>query len=375
MSLVGRLEDLSLSDIFQILSIGRKTGTLSIRGEKGSAFIVFKNGLIIRAETNMLAGSIGDDLVKYNLIKQSTLDLAVKVKKKLPHKSVAEIIFELGPVSKDTLDRITKKRIEQVVYYLLLLKSGDFRFELDNIDVSHIGDIGDMGWETIKGMSAEYLLMEGARVHDEALHREMESVGELSDNYNPSQEVCEDWEEQTVPPERKDISALRSLSHELRFPNSLSEITLLILRFASDIFQRGVIFMVNEKAFAGLGQFGLDVERADERIRETMLPYCMSPFLKGISEKMQPFKGTLERDKVTEALVKELDGGWPAKSAFFPIIAEGKTIALLYCDNTPTGEDFPETDGLEIFISQAGLAFEKALLQKRLQELQNKGKS
>jgi hypothetical protein len=28
MSLVGRLEDLSLSDIFQILSIGRKAGSL-----------------------------------------------------------------------------------------------------------------------------------------------------------------------------------------------------------------------------------------------------------------------------------------------------------------------------------------------------------
>ena len=133
--------------------------------------------------------------------------------------------------------------------------------------------------------------------------------------------------------------------------------------------------MVNENVFAGLGQFGLDVERADERIRDTMLPYGRSPFLRGVSERMQPFKGTLERDKVTEALVKELDGGWPPKSAFFPIIAEGKTIALLYCDNTPTGEDFSETDGLEIFISQAGLAFEKALLQKRLQELQDKGKS
>ncbi len=375
MSLVGRLEDLSLSDIFQILSIGRKTGTLSIRSENGCAFIVFKNGLIIRAETDMLAGSIGDDLLKHNLIKQSTLDLAIKVIKKLPHKSVAEVIFELGSVSKDTLDKITKKRMERVVYHLLLQKSGDFRFELDNMDVSHNGDIRDMGWEIIKGMSAEYLLMEGARAHDEALHREMESVGELSDDYGPSQEVFEDWEEQTIAPERKDISALRSLSHELRFPNTLSEITLLVLRFASDIFQRGIIFMVNEKAFAGLGQFGLDVERADERIRDTMLPYGRSPFLRGISERMQPFKGALERDEVTEALVKEIDGGWPPKCAFFPIIAERKTIALLYCDNTPTGEDFSETDGLEIFISQAGLALEKALLQKRLQDLQNEGKS
>ena len=54
MSLVGRLEDLALSDIFQILSIGKKTGTLVIRSEKDSAFIVFKNGLIVRAETNMI---------------------------------------------------------------------------------------------------------------------------------------------------------------------------------------------------------------------------------------------------------------------------------------------------------------------------------
>jgi hypothetical protein len=43
---------------------------------------------------------------------------------------------------------------------------------------------------------------------------------------------------------------------------------------------------------------------------------------------------------------------------------------MLYCDNTPAGEPIAETEGLEIFISQAGLAFEKALLQRRLQEMQ-----
>lgn len=69
MSLIGRLEDLALSDIFQILSIGRKTGTLIIEGDKGKSFVIFKNGLIVRADTNMIEGSIGHDLVKNNLIK------------------------------------------------------------------------------------------------------------------------------------------------------------------------------------------------------------------------------------------------------------------------------------------------------------------
>jgi Domain of unknown function (DUF4388) len=375
MSLVGRLEDLSLSDIFQILSIGRKTGTLLIRGGNKSAFIVFKNGLIIRAETDMMEGGIGDDLVRSNLVKKGILDLALNVKKKLPQKSVAEIIFELGPVSRDTLDKVARKRIEKVVYHLLLLKGGDFRFEIDDIDVSHIADIGDTGWELMKGMSSEYLLMEGARVYDEALHREGGFSDELACDYGHPSEASEDWAEQTDTPERRDITSLRSLSQELRFPNSPSEIILLILRFASDIFQRGVIFMVNEDSLAGLGQFGLDVEGADERIRGTILPYRESAFLVGISEGMRPFKGALERDIMTEALMKELSGGWPQKVAIFPVIAEGKTVALLYCDNASAGNDFFETDGLEIFISQAGIALEKALLQKRLQELQKKAES
>ena len=71
-------------------------------------------------------------------------------------------------------------------------------------------------------------------------------------------------EEESGEAERKDIHALKSLTQELRFPNSASEITLLILRFASDMFDRGVLFMVGDHDLAGLGQFGLEIEGADD---------------------------------------------------------------------------------------------------------------
>lgn len=371
MSLVGRLEDLALSDIFQILSIGRKTGTLTIRGDKGSAFIVFKSGLVVRAETSLIEGTLGHDLLKGRVLKENMLNIAVEVKKKLPQKSVAEIILDMGSTTKDVIDKFAKKRIEKVVYHILLMNQGDFRFELDNLDVSSRTDIEDAGWEVSKGISAEYLLMEGARVQDEQL--QSESLEGIPDE--GAGEVWEDeWTEKTAVKERKDISALKSLTQELRFPNSTSEITLLILRFASDIFQRGVLFMVSPDELIGLGQFGLEIERADERIRETILPYGGSPFLKERITLAQSYKGELDRDAVTELLVNEMGAKWPMEAAFFPIIAEGKVVALLYCDNAPDGENFAETEGLEIFISQAGLALEKSLLQKRLQEFQNKEK-
>ena len=163
MSLVGRLEDLALSDIFQILSIGKKTGTLVLKGSRGNALITFKNGLVVRAETNDIDKTLGEDLFRAGTIKDTIYNLAAEVKKKLPAKSYSEILYELGSVNKDTLEKITRKRIEKVVYQLLVWQDGDFQFELDDIDPHGKADIPDLGWEISKGMSPEYLLMEGAQ--------------------------------------------------------------------------------------------------------------------------------------------------------------------------------------------------------------------
>src|SRR5574340_350704 len=168
MSLAGKIEDLGLADIFQILSVGRKTGTLTIRGTKGTALIVFKNGMIVRAETDDLEHSLADNMLKAGLIKDTVLYLAEEVKKELPSKSMAEILFDLGAVNKGILEQVTRKRIENIVYQILLWKDGDFQFELDDLDIGEKTHLSDLGWELAKGMSPEYLLMEGARVHDES---------------------------------------------------------------------------------------------------------------------------------------------------------------------------------------------------------------
>jgi hypothetical protein len=372
MSLAGRLEDLALADIFQILSVGRKTGSFIVNGSRGTAAIVFKNGLIVRAETNDLEDTLGDNLHKAGLVKDTMLNMAVEVRKKLPSKTVAEVLFDLGSVSAEAVEKVAKKRIERVFYRLLLWEDGDFQFEPDDVNLEGKTGLKDLGWEISKGLSPEYLLMEGARVQDESTQA----------SFNPEEEFSvadaeegsgwdEEWE--SPPAERKDISALRSLTQELRFPSSSSEITLLILRFASDIFQRGVLFMVGKNKIVGLGQFGLDIERADERVRETILALDRSPFFSMvIFERLMPFKGPLERDEVTAQMVDLLGGTWPAEAALFPIIAEGKAVALLYCDNAADSGGIGETEGLEIFISHAGLALEKSLLQRRLQEMESR---
>jgi len=372
MSLAGKLEDLGLADIFQILSVGRKTGTLAIRGTKGTALIVFKNGMIVRAETDDLENSLAENMLKAGLIKDTVLYLAEEVKKELPSKSIAEILFDLGAVNKSILEQVTRKRIENIVYQILLWKDGDFQFELDDLDMEKKTYLTDLGWELGKGMSPEYLLMEGARVHDESTQSSFVPTEQFSLEGAGVEEKEEDWADDWGAPQaqRKDISSLKALTQELRFPNSASEITLLILRFASDIFQRGVLFMAGKKEIVGLGQFGLGIESADEKIRSIVLDLGKSDFLKRIVQEQMPYKGAVERDEVTRYLIDELGGTWPSEAAFFPVIAEGKVAALLFADNVSEDAAMPETEGLEIFISHAGLALEKSLLQRKILEME-----
>ncbi len=339
MSLAGKLEDLGLADIFQILSVGRKTGTLTIKGTKGTALIVFKNGMIVRAETDDLENSLADNMLKAGLIKDTVLYLAEEVKKELPSKSMAEILFDLGAVNKSILEQVTRKRIENVVYHILLWKDGDFQFELDDLDIEEKTHLTDLGWELGKGMSPEYLLMEGARVQDESTQSSFVPTEQFSlEGSGVEEKEEEGWADDWGAPqaERKDISSLKALTQELRFPNSASEITLLILRFASDIFQRGVLFMAGKKEIVGLGQFGLGIESADEKIRSIVLDLEKSAFLKRIVTEQMPYKGAIEKDEVTKYLIDELGGTWPSEAAFFPVIAEGKVVALLFADNVLT---------------------------------------
>jgi hypothetical protein len=369
MSLIGRIEDLALSDIFQILSIGKKTGTLILKGSSGSALITFRNGLVVRAETDDIDTTPGQDLLNAGVIKDTLYHLASEVKKKLPAKSYPEILYELGSVNKDTLEKMTRKRIEKVIYRLLFWQNGDFQFEPDDTTPSGKADMPDFGWELSKGMSPEYLLMEGARAHDESSQMPTVSTEELTGFKGGEEAWEEDWD---IKPQtqRKDILSLRALTQELRFPNSASEITLLILRFASDIFQRGILFMVGNTEIIGLGQFGLEIENPDEKIRAIALPYQQSPFLLKITTEKRPYKGPAEKDPVLEVLLQEIGGQWPNEFALFPLVAEDRVVALLYCDNLTTGEKSGESEGLEIFIDQAGLALEKSLLQRRIQEME-----
>jgi|GEM_PF-326236 len=176
-------------------------------------------------------------------------------------------------------------------------------------------------------------------------------------------------EEGDVVPSRG-LHMLKSMISELNDPSSSGQITLLILRFASELMNRSVIFLVAKNTLAGLGQFGLDIPDVDpqKHVRQIRIPLNQPSIFREAIQKRLPLKKPLKSNKWNDYLVETLGGQRPSEVFVAPIIAGGKIAALIYGDNVPDDKEIGDTESLEIFLAQAGLAMEKALLEMRLRE-------
>ena len=159
---------------------------------------------------------------------------------------------------------------------------------------------------------------------------------------------------------------------ELRFPTATAEITLLILRYASEVVNRAILFMVKKDEVRGLGQFGIELKSksADQVIRNIKIPLNKPSLFLTVIDSRRSYVGELEQNECNAYLTTELGGTVPDSVLSIPLIVDGKIALVVYGDNLPDHKPIRSVDTLEIFMNQAGMALEKALLEKRLAELQ-----
>lgn len=167
------------------------------------------------------------------------------------------------------------------------------------------------------------------------------------------------------------LSMLRQMSQELNNPESNIEITLLVLRFAAELMTRAVIFLVTDKEIRGLGQFGLEIPGANPTrvVRTTVIPLRDNSVLSDVAMSKNTFKGPVPPSKWNHYLLNQF-GGFQTPEVFVaPIVSRNRCVALLYGDNAGPGTPIGDTEALEIFLVQAGMAMDRAILERRLGEL------
>jgi hypothetical protein len=396
MSLVGRLEDLALPDIFQIISLSKKTGTLVVRSRRGTGMVVFKDGQVIQAASDSIRDSLGNILVSQGMLDETALSKALAFQKREPDKPLGQILTDMGVVAAQTLQTVIRKQIEEIVYDLLDWEGGFFNFELGDIVPKDTIEIDTQEFLLKSGISAEYLLMEGTRILDERRKDEKRPAAvrpapapqspapavptaapkapPAHVSYEPAKEEFRTRIEKEVS--RKDITALRSMFDELRFPTATAEVTLLILRYASEVVNRAVLFMVKKDEVRGLGQFGIELKgkSADQVVRNIKIPLNQPSLFLSVIESRRSYLGALDSNASNTYLMNELGGAMPEAVLAIPLVVDGKVALVVYGDNLPERRPIRGMDTLEIFMNQAGMALEKALLEKRIAELQKERK-
>jgi hypothetical protein len=165
MGFSGRLEGITPSDIFQIISQSRMTGTLIARCQEGTAMVIFKNGQVIEAASDTPHESLGYLLVAQGLMSEDSIRAARDRRKQEPDRLLGEILVEMGAISEQTLESVVLRQIGHIVHRLVACEDGFFTF--DNGEMALKRKLNTREFFLPSGVSAEYLMMERARTLDE----------------------------------------------------------------------------------------------------------------------------------------------------------------------------------------------------------------
>jgi CheY-like chemotaxis protein len=141
MSLLGRLEDLSLTDIIQIVFLSRRTGVLEIIDDEGRHTVLFRQGLIVNASS-----PDHPDLAAWLLSTGAIPASAVAQLRMLEESGVTPgaAVIDMNLVSPADLASSIRTRIVDVVTPLLASREGEFNFilsdSMSSMDIEYDAD-------------------------------------------------------------------------------------------------------------------------------------------------------------------------------------------------------------------------------------------
>jgi DNA-binding NarL/FixJ family response regulator len=167
-SLIGNLEDLSLPDILQIISLSKKSGVLNIRRGDEEGKIYLRQGKVILTSSVKNKRNIGKLLMDKRLVSQQQLDEALAAQR---HGGMKELLgnqlIKMGFLDQEGLEQIVREQIEESVYYFLTWRDGTFKFDLKGVDDRLEVEIDPQIIISQTGIDTQWLILEGTRLLDE----------------------------------------------------------------------------------------------------------------------------------------------------------------------------------------------------------------
>jgi len=165
------------------------------------------------------------------------------------------------------------------------------------------------------------------------------------------------------------LARLKEVSARMRDSSSRGRVLPQVLQFASEGLSRVAMFMIRDGTAQGIAQVGLPKAGGpDQRgLREVTLPHREPAWFRAVFDSRSPVRAA-PSDEGDQRLAVLLGNAIPEEAYVAPIESGEHVVALLYADNLPGGEPIGDTSALEVVLHEAGLALDRAWMERALEE-------
>jgi hypothetical protein len=133
MALKGNLRDFSTTQLLNLISLAKKTGTLVVDGPTGGAALAFRNGKLIYAQMGREDGNLTHILHKANKINDEQAKVLRERANRASDKELGLLLINAGYVNQADILVSIRAHVLDVVYRLITWAEGGFRFEQDAV--------------------------------------------------------------------------------------------------------------------------------------------------------------------------------------------------------------------------------------------------
>lgn len=131
MALKGNLRDFSTTQLLNLVSLAKKTGTLVVDGPGEAAQLAFRNGKLIYAQLGQEDGNLTHILHKASKLNDEQARVLRERASRASDKELGLLLINAGYVSQADILLSIRAHVLDIVYRLITWAEGLFRFEAD----------------------------------------------------------------------------------------------------------------------------------------------------------------------------------------------------------------------------------------------------
>ena len=167
------------------------------------------------------------------------------------------------------------------------------------------------------------------------------------------------------------LDYLASMAHHIVNPQRQTEVTRIVLQMAAKYMERGILFLVKKDKALGLAAFGIsdDDKESTALARRLQVAIKEAEAFAEVVQSKSVFGPTKKLDSLEASIYSHIGRGEASEAVLMPMLNNGEVLTILYGDNAKSGKPLGRSSGLELMLTQAGMALENALLQRKLKTL------